>query len=119
MLINSSPKGGMNYHSLSLDELGRMATTDAGARQYFLDNAQEIIEECEHRADYYDEDYYDDEFVEKGKDERNKELAELYGEQLLEWLLKVPDMAIAGDDDLQELETLLAAIHADIKDEEE
>ncbi len=120
MLINSMDSGGMQYHALSLDELARMASTDQGARQYFLNNAQEIIEECNDRYDYtYEDDWYGDQCHEQGKGDRNKELAKKYAEQLLEWMLKVPDMVLAGDGDLDELETLLGALHAEIKDEEE
>lgn len=118
MLINSKSDGAMNYNALSLDELGRMASTDQGARQFFLDNAQQIIEQCEDCADYYEDDFYADEYVEEGRGKRDNELADKYGEQLLEWIGNMPNMALAGDGDLDELETLLGALHAEITDGE-
>lgn len=37
----------MNYNALTVGELGRLAISDAGARQFIADNAEQIILEAE------------------------------------------------------------------------
>lgn len=105
----------MNYQALTLEELGRLAITDAGARAYVADHAEEIINHATDCAQ--DLDFYDDELQAEGANQLREKLKDLYAEQLLEWIGQVDKMALAGDGDLQELETLLGAIHAEFEEE--
>ena len=95
-----------------------MAMSDAGARAFVADNAEEIIQRA---TDYGPDpdDFYDDELAADGANEFREKLQDLYAEQLLEWIGQVKNMALAGDGDLQELETLLGAIHAELEGEDD
>lgn len=108
----------MNYSSLSLEELRSFATTDDGARQYLAENIDQIIEDNVADFDGYDPAGCYDDGWNTGKKEILDELRGKYHEQLAEWVLLVPDMAIAGDHDMRELETLLGALHAELAIEE-
>ena len=108
----------MNYTGLTLNELANMASTDLDARAFIADNAERLLTEA---TDAADDDYdpagcYDDGYSE-GRGAKLRKLAELYGEQLRAWLDKIPDMSLAGDGDLDELETLLGAIEAEFADD--
>ncbi len=107
----------MNYQALTLEELGRLAITDAGARAYVADHAEEIINQATDFAQ--DPDFCDDELQAEGANQLRDKLKDLYSEQLLEWIGQVDNMALAGDGNLDELETLLGAIHAEFEDEDE
>ncbi len=121
----------MNPIGLSREELARYAPLDAEVAKFVAEHAAELIEEAdeEHAAELIeeaDEEFYDpagcydngfDEGETAGRKSTLVQLAETYAEQLLEWIGKVPNLALAGGDDPNELQTLLGALHAEFEDE--
>lgn len=104
----------MNPSSLTREELGHYAPIDSEVAAYVAAHAPELFEQAE---DFYDPaGCYDDGYSE-GRGAKLRKLGELYGEQLREWLDKIPDMSLAGDGNLDELETLLGAIEAEFADD--
>lgn len=106
----------MNANGLTREELAHYAPIDAEVAAYVAEHARELLEETE---DFYDPaGCYDDGFSE-GEDAGRKctleHLAETYGEDLLEWIDKVPNIALAGGADPNELQTLLSALHAEFE----
>lgn len=104
----------MNPNGLTREELAHYAPIDAEVAAYVAAHATDLLEEID---DEYDPaGCYDDGYSE-GRGAKLRKLAELYGEQLLEWIGRVPDLALAGDGNLDELETLLGALHAEFEDD--
>lgn len=102
----------MNYKALTYDELARMASTDKGAQQFILANAQRIVEDCEQRAEYAAEIEYDPAgCYDNGHKQALKELAKKYSDDLQTF---IENPVIDG-----ELEILLSAIRADLLGEKE
>ena len=107
----------MKYDGLPLNELASLSITDQGARGFIADNAERLLVDSINDAAFDDaEGCYDDGYSE-GRGQKLRKLAGTYSEQLLEWIDKVPDLALAGDGNLAELETLLAALHAEFEDD--
>ncbi len=104
----------MNPSALTREELGHYAPIDAEVAAYLVEHAPRLFEEAE---DVYDPAGCYDDGYEEGGGAKLRKLAELYNEQLREWLDKVPDMSLAGDGNLEELETLLGAIEAEFADD--
>ena len=106
----------MNPSSLTREELGHYAPIDAEVAAYVAAHAPELFEEAEDHYDpagCYDEGFSEGETA--GWKSTLENLAETYGEQLLEWIEKVPNIALAGGADPNELQTLLSAIHAELE----
>lgn len=102
----------MNYEALTYDELARMASTDLGAQQFILANAQRIIQDCDERAECAAEIDYDPAgCYDNGWQQARKDLADKYAADLLTF---IENPVIDG-----ELEILLSAIRADILGEKE
>lgn len=121
MRINARLEGGFNYHALSTDELANLVETDPDAVQFVHDNARDILYEVVDIYDHYSEfdyeqgrgDGFDAGYKAATQAERTR-LADLYLEDLRAWLDRVPDMSLAGDGNLDELETLLNAVHEEL-----
>lgn len=104
----------MNPRGLSHEELAHYAPIDAEVGAYVAEHAQEFFDDTQN---FYDPaGCYDDGYSE-GRGAKLRKLSELYDEQLREWLDKIPDMSLAGDGNLDELETLLGALQAEFDDD--
>ena len=104
----------MNPTALTRTELGHYAPIDAEVAAYVVEHAPRLFEEAE---DFYDPAGCYDEGYSEGRGAKLRKLGDLYREQLREWLEKIPDMSLAGDGDLDELETLLGALEAEFADD--
>ncbi len=104
----------MNPNGLTREELAHYAPIDAEVGAFVVANAPDLFKEAE---DFYDPaGCYDDGYSE-GRGAKLRKLSDTYGEQLMEWIDKMPDLALAGDGNLAELETLLGALHAEFLDD--
>ncbi len=72
-----------NYSSLTMVELSSLAETDAGARQYFVDNARRFIDELEEiKADCRRADFECEGAFDNGVEDLRSELRERFCETL-------------------------------------
>ncbi len=104
----------MNPAGMTREELARYAPLNDAVAAYVVAHAPELLEDAE---DFYDPAGCYDDGHSEGRGSTLRKLAETFGEQIQEWIAKLPDMALAGDGDLAELETLLGAIHAEFEDD--
>ena len=115
----------MHYHTLSLDELQAMATTDAGARQYLADNAADILADlADQKHDSIDgllEDSWHNGYMEGKNDGGHNELARLRNSYLkeIEWAIdrveKQSDGKPVGNG--KRMHDLLQALRSDLSED--